>query len=253
VIGRDSTAEACLDDPGLSRFHAKVFRKGGVYYIQDLESTNGTFLSGQRLMGAAQLTEGDRILVGRDVVLKFAIQDALEQEAAQRLYESAVRDPLTHLYNRRYLDERISGEFAFAMRHGTPLSVIMVDVDHFKKVNDTHGHLAGDEVLKSVATTVQKSIRLEDIAARYGGEEVVVVARGADVNNALALGERIRRMIQKLVIPWENEGLQVTVSVGIATRTPDKPYATVEALIAAADSGLYVAKESGRNKVIVSK
>jgi two-component system cell cycle response regulator len=252
IIGRDDSAHIMVDDPGLSRHHARVFQRGTEFYLEDLGSTNGTFVRSGRIQTPVRLIEGDRILIGRDTVLKFSLQDAFEQEAAHRLYESAVRDPLTQVYNRRYMDERLTGEFAFALRHGSPLSILMLDIDHFKQVNDSHGHLAGDEVLKSLAVTLQKTIRVEDLLARYGGEEFLIVARGADPTNATILAERIRRTVQKVVIPWQNLGLQITLSVGIATRTPDKPYATLEALLSAADGALYAAKEAGRNCVHIA-
>lgn len=253
VIGRDAAAHVSLDDPGLSRLHARLFRDGDGYYIEDLGSTNGTFVAGTKVTSPKKLVEDERVMMGQGVVFKFALQDALEQEAVNRLYQAAVKDPLTFLYNRRYLDERLSGEFAFALRHGTPLSVLMVDIDHFKSVNDTHGHQAGDEVLKSVAQVVQKTVRVEDVAARYGGEEFIVVARGADPLSAQSLAERLRRMVQKTPVAHPSvsgEFIQVTISVGTATRTPDRPYTTVDALIGAADSALYAAKLAGRNRVV---
>lgn len=249
IMGRGEEAHMCIEDAGLSRMHARVFRQDDGYYVEDLKSKNGTFVDGKPVRSARRLNEGDRILIGRDTVLKFSLQDVFEQEAARRLYESAVRDPLTQIYNRRYVDERLKGEFAFALRHGTPLSVLMVDIDKFKQVNDTWGHPTGDEVLRVVAATIQRTIRTEDLVARYGGEEFIVIARSTDASNAVVLGERIRRVVQKVSIMHEQHTLQVTISVGVSTRTMDKPYPTLEALVSAADQALYTAKEDGRNRV----
>jgi len=249
TIGRGEENDLCVDDPGMSRHHVRVVREGHDFVIEDLDSKNGTYIGGLQVKGRRKLKEGDRILLGQSTVIRFSLQDAFEQEAARRMYESAVRDPLTNLYNRRYLDDRLDGEFAFAMRHASPLSVLMLDIDHFKSVNDRYGHQGGDEILKKVAGVVSRAVRTEDLVARYGGEEFIVVARGTDAKAANVLAERIRRLVHKMQIVWETQEITVTVSLGVATRTLDRPYAESRALIAAADEALYRAKEGGRNAV----
>ena len=250
VLGRDASPTGNIQDPGLSRRHARLFRKEGAFYIEDLGSTNGTFVGGKQLHAPQLLREGDRIQMGRTVLLRFQLQDAFEQEAARRLYELAVRDPLTHTHNRRYFDERLQGEFAFAARHATKLSLLMLDVDHFKKVNDTFGHPAGDAVLRVVAATMQRILRTENLLARYGGEEFCVIARGIDSTNAMILAERLRRTLANLALPWEGDTIRITVSVGIATLTVAGDYPSGDALVAAADEALYAAKEGGRNRCV---
>ena len=168
--------------------------------------------------------------MGSNILLRFHLHDAFEQEAAKRIYESAVRDPLTQSYNRRYLDERLASEYAFAARHGSPLSVILV------------------AVLRIVAGTMQRILRTEDLVARYGGEEFCVVARGIDARNAMIVAERIRKTVSSLNIPWEGRTLSVTLSAGVATLRKERPYPDVDAILAAADTALYRAKESGRNR-----
>ncbi|MFW5920363.1 MAG: GGDEF domain-containing protein [Polyangiales bacterium] len=251
VFGRGAEVSARIEDRGLSRRHAHVFRKDERFFLTDLGSTNGTFVNGRQIGHQPhELEEGDRVQMGRNVMLRVQLQDEFEQQAAKRLYESVVRDALTRVYNRRYLDERLESEMAYAQRHNTPLSVLLVDIDHFKQINDTHGHPAGDAVLRVVATAMVRMLRAEDVVARYGGEEFCVVARGIDARNAQIVGERIRRTIEGLKIPGDGRQLNVTVSVGVATFRASRWYSTVSALVGDADAALYRAKERGRNRVV---
>ena len=248
TFGRGRVSDLRFEDSGLSRRHARVFRHEDQWFIEDLGSTNGTWLGGRPLRGPTALREGDRVQAGKSVLLRVTFQDSTEQEAACQMYESAVRDPLCRVYNRRYLNERLEAEMAYALRHRTPLSAILVDVDHFKRVNDTKGHLAGDAVLRVMGTALKRMVRAEDLVARYGGEEFAIVTRGIDPRNTMILAERIRRSIGSLSIPWEAGRLRITVSVGVATLCEGRDYPTVDALLAAADEALYEAKRSGRNR-----
>jgi diguanylate cyclase (GGDEF)-like protein len=249
VLGRGAAAAVSLEDQSLSRRHARIFRTAEGYFVEDLGSTNGTFVIGERLAGARLLRDGDRIQLGLATVLRFALYDAAEQETAQQLFESAVRDPLTGLYNRRYLDDRLTAELSFALRHETALTVMLADVDHFKRVNDTYGHAAGDAVLRAVGASLQRTLRSEDIVARYGGEEFCIVSRALDARNAEIVAERCRSVIAALAIPWEDSRLGITVSIGVATLSETSIYADTASLVDAADRALYLAKESGRNCV----
>ena len=251
IIGRDPDTSISLDDPGLSRQHARISRTDHGDFLEDMRSTNGTFINGTALRGAHKLEDGDRIQLGQKTILRFSLQDRLEQEAAQRMYEMTVRDPLTQLYNRRHLDERLSGEFAYASRHRAELCVLMIDVDYFKRLNDTEGHLAGDEALRGLAQALLTIVRAEDMVARYGGEEFAVVARGIDANGAVAFAERIRTYVQGCPIPWHGRQLHISVSIGVA-HCMGKQYSSVEALMAAADGALYQAKANGRNRVCLA-
>jgi diguanylate cyclase (GGDEF)-like protein len=169
---------------------------------------------------------------------------------AHELYESAVRDTLTKAHNRRYFIERIGSEIAYSRRHSTPLSLVLFDLDHFKRINDDHGHLAGDAVLREVAGLVARMIRLEDVFARFGGEEFVVLTRGIEHDGAGRFSERLRAAIEKLEIVAEGAEHKVTISAGYATASELPPAErNAEALIRLADERLYTAKTSGRNRI----
>jgi diguanylate cyclase (GGDEF)-like protein len=249
LLGRDGGCHFQIDDVGLSTVHASIDQSEDAYFIADKNSTNGTFVNGARVDQPQRLADGDRIQIGATTLLKVALVDAEEHEAARRLYESAVRDPLTGAFNRRYLDERLPGELAYADRHGAALSLLLLDLDHFKQLNDSHGHPAGDTVLRSVVEILSPLLRQEDLLARYGGEEFVVVARGTDLPGAQALAERIRCSVEAMPISSGAGRLQVTTSIGIATASADQNFERPDALIAAADEALYRAKEAGRNCV----
>jgi diguanylate cyclase (GGDEF)-like protein len=248
VLGRGAPGLS-LEDRSLSRRHARVFRGKDGFYVQDLESKNGSFLNGERIRGKNRLRDGDRLQIGLTTVFRFVLHDALEQQAAQQLYESAVRDPLTGLFNRRYLDERLAAEHSFAVRHSAYLTVMILDIDNFKTVNDGYGHDAGDAVICAVGRTLQRILRNEDLVARYGGEEFCILARAIDRKNGAIVAERCRKTIAAREVSWGDTGLSVTVSVGVATLGSDQSYPGPEALLEAAERALYRAKENGRNLV----
>ena len=249
VLGRGEGATLRFDDAGASRAHARIFLRDRAWMIEDLGSRNGTWVAGRSVDAPTELREGDRIHIGNAVLLKVTLEDATEHEASRRIYESAMRDPLTRSYNRRFADERLAAEVSFAQRHGTPLSLMILDVDEFKRVNDTLGHGAGDAVLRVLAGALSRTVRVEDVVARWGGEEFVVIARGIDARNAFIFGERIRKTIAALSIPWETAPMRVTVSVGVATMQAGSSIVTQAALLEAADQALYRAKAAGRNRV----
>jgi diguanylate cyclase (GGDEF)-like protein len=250
VIGRGREAQLRFDDPGMSRAHARItFLGPGRYTLEDLESTNGTFVGGRRIE-RVELESGDRINVGPHLTVSFAILDSQAEKMAHELYESAVRDTLTRAHNRRYLIERLGSEVAYSRRHGTALSLVLFDIDHFKSVNDAHGHLAGDAVLREVAALVGRMIRVEDVFARFGGEEFVILTRGIEHAGAGRFAERLRSAIEKLEVAAEGAKLKVTISAGYAA-VSELPTVerTAEALIRLADERLYAAKTAGRNRV----
>ena len=249
IIGRSLRAELCVDDDGVSRHHARVRPGEGGIWIEDLGSRNGTFVNGIKVTGPVRLEDGDKIHVGRSSIIKFTYHDALDDSFQERVVVSALRDPLTRLYNKRYFDERLDAELRFAHRHGSQLALLMIDVDHFKRVNDQRGHLVGDTVLTAVAQTLARAIRNEDVVARVGGEEFVVILRATALDQALLLGERLRRKVEELRIEHDGGGepLRVTVSIGAAAVTPG--VGTADELVGAADRALYAAKQAGRNRV----
>lgn len=251
VVGRTTEASYAIDDDSLSRRHARFFRLAGKYAIEDLKSTNGTFVDGNKLAEPCFLEPGARIQLGKDTVVRFELQDDAVIEEQKRLYEATVRDKLTGVYNRHFLDERLVSELSYAKRNGTPLSVLFVDADHFKKVNDTYGHAGGDAVLVALGKLLLASMRSEDIVARYGGEEFVLAIRGNSPASVLGLAERIRADVQALEVAHEDKTIKFTVSIGVAAHSAERELDDVAALLALADGALYKAKEQGRNRVVV--
>lgn len=251
VVGRSSDCDCIVDDSGVSRSHARVAWSGTAWTFEDLGSTNGSFVSGKKVSDCVELVPGDRIQLGPNVVLRFAVTDETEADLQRKLFDSSTRDALTRLYNRRYFAERLVAEVAYARRHQSPLSLILLDIDHFKLVNDRLGHLAGDEVLCAVADEILRVVRTEDVVARYGGEELAVLARATSRDAGARLAERIRASIAELrVNGGPPPGVRVTVSLGVACLSELALGTEEGALVAMADDRLLVAKESGRNRVV---
>ncbi len=248
-IGRDATCEICIDDPHVSRVHC-VIQHGddGHPVIRDLESTNGIFVNGNKVL-EHKLADGDKVLVGTRLYFRFSYQDAQDQNYQQSLFKAANNDALTSLYNKKYFIDVLPKELSFARRTKEPLSLMMLDVDHFKKVNDNYGHLAGDLVLKTVGQLLAKHIRMENVACRYGGEEFAVILRNCTSDIAFNIAERMRQAVEKSTVQFREHTIKVTVSAGIATFKDDN-YATLEDLIHRADEYLYEAKRGGRNRTV---
>lgn len=248
VMGRSTEAEFQIEDDGISRKHAKVLADGsGAFRLMDLGSTNGTFLNGSRV-DTAPLKDGDKIQIGSNTVLKFSLQDQLDEQYQRSIYESATRDGLTRIFNKKYLLDTLKKEFAYCLRHRIPLSLAMVDVDHFKKINDTYGHQAGDYVLARIAQRISETIRAEDLFARYGGEEFALLLRETVEEQAYVAADRCRRIVDLTDFNFGGTPIKVTISAGVATLL-DSDFSRPEDLIAAADRYLYGAKNSGRNRV----
>lgn len=248
VLGRAPDSQVIIDDQAVSRRHAQILPTNDGYFIEDLDSTNGTFVSGARI-ARKELHPGDRIQLGANLVLRYSLIDGTEEALQRRLYESSTRDPLTGAFNRAYLGERLMAETSHARRHDAALSLLMIDVDSFKRVNDQHGHLAGDAVLQSVAQFLLHTVRVEDIVARYGGEEFVVLLRATALEGAVRLAERLREGVAKEQVPVDDQVLSVTVSIGVAELAELPPEQGGTELLAMADARLYRAKISGRNLV----
>jgi two-component system, cell cycle response regulator len=250
VLGRGKEVHVRMEDAGASRAHARiVLGEGGQYVLEDLKSTNGTFVAGRRI-DRTELSSGDRIHIGPNVVVSFAILDAQAERLAHQNYESSVRDPLTRAHNRRYLVERLASEIAYARRHASRLALILFDLDHFKRVNDTSGHLAGDEVLRDVAALVSRMIRAEDVFARFGGEEFVILVRGISHANVGRFAERLRAAVERLEIVHGEAVLKVTISAGFSSLEEFADSArSPETMMRVSDERLYRAKTAGRNRV----
>jgi two-component system cell cycle response regulator len=249
VIGRDADNFVRLEDHSVSRRHARIFRQGDKLVLEDLGSTNGTFVGGRKL-DRTELSSGDRIQIGPKFSLRFAMTDEAEERLQRQLYESSTRDPLTRAFNRKYLWERLAAEVAHARRHKTPLAVLLLDIDEFKQTNDVHGHLAGDAVLRALADKVHQLIRIEDVLARFGGEEFVVLIRATKPDDAQVLAERIRAQIAATKVHVTDAVIGVTVSVGVATLGELGEEDAGTELLAKADVRLYRAKALGRNRVV---
>jgi len=250
-VGRAQDCEIFLDDDGISRIHAQLEQdEFGSVIIEDMNSTNGTYFNGTRI-NRHQLRDGDKIQIGSTTILKFSYQDSLEEAFHQHQYDSATKDGLTRIYNKKYFSEQIAKDFAYALRHNEITSLIMIDIDHFKQVNDEYGHQAGDFVLRELSAIVGDALRSEDLFARIGGEEFAIILREIDERRAHVLAERIRRTVEVHKFIWEGQRIRVTISLGVSTLASANFRSPAE-MIRTADEYLYRAKNSGRNRVASS-
>jgi diguanylate cyclase (GGDEF)-like protein len=245
TVGREPDSTVALDLATVSRHHARLFQLHDRFFVEDLESTNGTLVNGARIGGVAPLRNGDLVQTG-EAVLKFIEGGNLEAQYHEEIYRLTISDGLTGLANKRYLLEFLEREASRARRHARPLCFAIADIDHFKRVNDSHGHLAGDKVLEAVARVFRAEIRQDELAARYGGEEFAFVLPETDLAGGRAFCDRVRLAVEASEIGLEAQRLRVTLSLGLAPFQPDDDS---EALIARADARLYAAKQAGRNRV----
>jgi two-component system cell cycle response regulator len=252
VIGRGPKVTLRLNDEGVSREHCQIsFEDNHVVVLQDLGSTNGTFCNGVRI-DRRELADGDKIMVGSTTILRFTYHDHLDEVFQRQMFESALRDGLTKVFNRKYFTDCLDKEFAYATRHNTPLALIFVDIDHFRKINENCGHAAGDFVLSELSVMLASLVRTEDILARFGGEEFTVLCRGTDLPGALVVAERLRTTIAARTFTFNGRNIPVTVSLGVSA-IPDPGIRDDAAFLAAADKAMYEAKRSGRNRVSVRR
>ena len=247
VVGRGANAQVRLSDSEISRNHARLVLEAGGVFVEDLKSTNGTFVNGDPIT-YRELEDGDKIQVGTTTILKFSYHADLDEEFQRHMYDAALRDSLTGSYNQKYFLDRLESELAFAERHKFHLALVLFDIAHFKRVNDAHGHPAGDAVLRELAAGVLESVRKEDVFARYGGEEFAVLSRGLDTAGAVRFGERLRGWVEGHIFAPEGTPIPVTVSVGVVS-FPDSPIQDPAAFLKTADEALYRAKGLGRNRV----
>jgi len=229
------------------RWHRK--QDGTVFPVEMVGGHCGWYGRNVHVVAIRDISERHRMESElRQVNQQLQLQLEQIQALQHRLEEQALHDPLTGLYNRRYLQAVMQQELARANRQQSFVSLLILDIDHFKRINDTFGHLAGDYVLQILATEMRSRIRQEDVACRYGGEEFVLLFPGLPPDNAYQRAEDLRRVIKALSIPWENQILQITVSVGIATFPLHGDGENT--LLHLADKALYLAKMAGRDRTV---
>src|SRR5258706_3112209 len=245
-VGRGSAAGLILDADSVSRKHARIERFGGGHKIVDLGLTNGTYVNGTRIKEKI-LADGDRIGIGK-ALLKYIAGGNIEGEYHEEVQRLMRFDPLTGIFNKRHFDESFRLSLFTAKGSGRALSLIVFDLDHFKKVNDTYGHMAGDAVLCGATSAVQQMLVAEELFGRVGGEEFAVVCEGCELGQALQRAEAIREAVSRAPFTFEDKQLPVTVSVGVAAfllGSDEEP----EGVFDRADAQRYAAKNAGRNCV----
>ncbi len=245
-IGRDLGNVVVLDYESVSRRHAKLVRREAAWWVVDNNSTNGTAVN-DVTRGECALRNGDQIQIG-DVILKYLSGTDMEAEFMSTISQVMITDGLTLAHNKRYLLEQLDNEITRSSRHARPLGLIMFDIDHFKSVNDTFGHLAGDHVLKEVSALVRGRIRRHETFGRYGGEEFVLLLPETNLKGATTLAEEIRVMVAGHAFRFDGQVIAVTVSLGVADWAPT--IRTAEEFIKVADVRLYQAKNAGRDCVV---
>jgi two-component system, cell cycle response regulator len=246
VVGRSSKCDIQIDQESISRNHSKIVNTGKSILVRDLGSTNGTYVNDEPVEEYI-LRDGDLIKIGR-TIFKFLTGGNIENAYHEEIYRLTTVDGLTQISNKRFFMESLEREIARAHRYQRAMSLAMFDIDHFKRINDTYGHLAGDYVLKQLASAVKLKIRREDLFARYGGEEFAIVLPEITLAAALTFAEKIRQVVEEHEFRFENTSIDVTISMGVAIA--DEDVRDVDELIKRADERLYAAKAAGRNRVL---
>jgi two-component system, cell cycle response regulator len=246
LIGRTTECDIVVELDSVSRRHARIQRERTNIVVHDLGSTNGTYVN-QVQIKSRVLSDGDQIKIG-NAIFKFLSGGNVESGYHEAIYRMVIVDGLTEVHNKRYFLEFLERELARSARYKHSLSLVMYDLDHFKNVNDTYGHLAGDHVLREISRRLHSRIRREELLARYGGEEFVILLPETDSEGAISFAEHIRERVEAEPVNFEGEVIKVTISVGVATikgETMD-----TDGIIRMADENLYEAKRSGRNRVV---
>ncbi len=244
-IGRGTACGLQLDADSVSRLHARVQWDGQQHHAVDLRSTNGTYVNEARISDHP-LVDGDRLQIGK-VLLKYLSGSNVEAAYHEEIQRLMRYDGLTGIHNKSHFDETFHNVIWRARVDPSPTSLIVFDLDHFKQVNDTHGHTAGDAVLRRVATLVAEQVPPSALFARVGGEEFAVICPGARLADAHALAERLRAIVEVSPSEFDGKVIPVTLSLGVAERLPTD--ATPAQLYERADMQLYAAKHGGRNRV----
>src|SRR5438105_1772893 len=258
TLGRALDADIRINDSRASRLHARITTERDEttgeprYLLTDLGSTNGTILNGERV-DRAVLEDGDKFEVG-DQLIRFEMLDEIDREFQQQIHRLLVHDELTGLLTGKSFFSELRREAARAEAETMPFCVLMMDIDHFKEVNDTYGHLVGSETLEDVGAVIKKALRAGDVGARFGGEEFAAFLLDADYAQGMIAAERVRSAIEKHDFPAvRRDGADpirthhITISIGVASY-PDDGRDPIQ-LVEMADSALYRAKRNGRNQI----
>ncbi len=246
-IGRGVENHVVLEGDSVSRRHAHFEQRSGAWWCVDDGSTNGSYVNDEQIMREARMSNGDRIKIG-PTIFKFLSGQDVEAQYHEEIYRMTIIDGLTQVHVKRYLLESLDKELMRARRHVRDLSFLMLDIDHFKNINDRHGHLAGDYVLKEVARLIQQRIRRDEVLARYGGEEFAIILPETTGDGGKKLAEGLREKIEESRFIFQNEVIRVTISIGVAMLL-DNDRTSLD-LIKRADEKLYQAKRAGRNRVV---
>jgi two-component system, cell cycle response regulator len=246
VLGRGGDCDIQVDRDSVSRKHARVFRTGDDWLIEDLNSTNGSYVNDVPIQ-RSPLRDNDYLKIGA-AIFKFLSGTGVEASYHEEIYRMTIIDGLTGTHNKRYFLEFLEREIARCARFRRPLSLLMFDIDHFKQINDTHGHLTGDFVLKEMSRRLMGKVRKEQLMARYGGEEFAAVLPETDNVGAMQFAEKIRQIVAAEPFEYEGDRVNVTVSVGVVTLQGQdmEPMSFIKM----ADDNLYRAKREGRNRVV---
>ncbi|MDX2087238.1 MAG: GGDEF domain-containing protein [Kofleriaceae bacterium] len=248
IVGRDNEAGFIVSRSSVSRQHARLYMDdNGTWWVEDLNSTNGTFVNEARIKNQS-LNDADQVRFG-DAIYKFLSGSNIESAYHEAIHNMAIQDGMTGIHNKRYFLEFLEREIAVCSRHGHPLTLVMFDVDHFKKINDTMGHLAGDAVLKDLCNRIRPRIRREDLFARYGGEEFACVLPSTALPGGIVFAEHLRTITEERPTVFDNKPIPFTISLGVTTLHKESGV-DPSALIKRADENLYAAKRGGRNRVI---
>ena len=245
VLGRGSDCDIQIDRDSVSRRHARVYRTDNGWMVEDLGSTNGSYINDVPIERET-LRDADFLKIGA-AIFKFLTGSGVESSYHEEIYKMTIVDGLTGAHNKRYFLEFLDREIARCKRYGRPLGLLMFDIDHFKQINDQHGHLTGDYVLREMCRRLLGRIRREELLARYGGEEFAVVLPETDHEGATEFAEQLRQLVGAEPFTYEGDTFPVTISLGIALLQPNDDGAN---FIKRADENLYHAKRAGRNCVV---
>lgn len=246
-IGRDNLSHVVLEGSEISRYHAEIyFQEKAVPIVKDL-SSNGILLNRKPYNKTEQiLHHNDSIQIGNDNLFKFVYLDDIEINSQIQLYSATLTDSLTAIGNKRYFSDSFDKEFSYHMRHRLFMGLLIIDIDHFKKVNDEHGHQLGDEIIKLFAQRIKRTLRNDSSLARIGGEEFAVIIRNTSKKGIVSVAQRILHSIDSAPFAIDGKKITVTASIGISIFS-NKCKNSKRKLFEEADRRLYQAKENGRN------